>query len=60
MAATTKISKNVWVGLTPGINGALEAASAFFGQKPSEYARQAIVVKLIADGFMRHPSQGES
>jgi hypothetical protein len=57
MAATSKISRNVWVGLTSSICGALESASEFFGQKPSEYARQAIVTRLISDGFMRHPAQ---
>ena len=54
------ISKNVWVGLTPSILGALESASEFFGQKPSEYARQAIVTRLISDGFIRHPAQPSS
>jgi hypothetical protein len=43
------------VGLTPEIQESLKIATEFQGMKPSQYGRQAILEKLVREGFLRHP-----
>jgi hypothetical protein len=50
-----KIKSEMSVGLTPEIEAALNVAVEFQGMKPSQYGRQAILEKLVAQGFLKHP-----
>jgi hypothetical protein len=50
-----RILKEMSVGLTREIESALHVATEFQGTKPSQYARQAILQRLVAEGFLRHP-----
>lgn len=52
---TAKIKTELAVGVTDEIRSALEIASDFSGLRPSQYGRQALLEKLVRDGFMRHP-----
>ena len=52
---TARILSEMSVGLTPEIEAALEIASDFSGLKPSQFGRQAIIEKLVRDGFIKHP-----
>jgi hypothetical protein len=50
-----KIKTELAVGITEEIKNALEIATDFCGMKPSQYGRQAIVEKLVREGFLEHP-----
>ena len=50
-----KILTEMSVGLTPEIQDALIIATEFSGMKPSQYGRQAILERLVREGFLRHP-----
>lgn len=50
-----KIITEMSVGLTPEIQSALTVATEFQGMKPSQYGRQAILERLVREGFLRHP-----
>jgi hypothetical protein len=50
-----KIKTEMSVGLTPEIEEALKIATDFVGMKPSQFGRQAILEKLVREGYMRHP-----
>jgi hypothetical protein len=52
---TAKIKTEMSVGLTPEIQEALQVAVEFQGMKPSQYGRQAILERLVREGFMKHP-----
>jgi hypothetical protein len=52
---TARILSEMSVGLTPEIEAALEVAADFSGLKPSQFGRQAIIEKLVRDGFIKHP-----
>jgi hypothetical protein len=54
MAAT--ITHEFMCGVTEKIRDAMEAACEFSGMRPSQYARQAIVEKLVREGFINRPS----
>jgi len=43
------------VGITPEIDAALTLVSDAWGIRPSQYARQAIIQRLVTEGFMQHP-----
>jgi hypothetical protein len=51
-----KIKSEMSVGLTPEIEEALQIATEFQGMKPSQYGRQAILEKLVREGYLRHPA----
>lgn len=51
-----KIKRERMVGLTDQIDAALMLVEDFSGLKPSQYCRQAILEKLVRDGFMQHPA----
>jgi hypothetical protein len=34
----------------------LQIATEFQGMKPSQYGRQAILEKLVREGYLRHPA----
>jgi hypothetical protein len=51
-----QITLEIMVGITPKIKAGIEIASEFSGMKPSQYARQAIIEKLIRDGFVERPT----
>jgi hypothetical protein len=55
-AMAAKIKSEMSVGLTPEIEEALKVATDFVGMKPSQFGRQAILEKLVREGFLRHPS----
>jgi hypothetical protein len=44
------------IGLTEQIEAALTMVEDFSGLKPSQYCRQAILERLVKDGFMQHPA----
>jgi hypothetical protein len=50
-----KIKSEMSVGITDEIKSALEIATEFQGTKPSQYGRQAILEKLVREGFLKHP-----
>jgi hypothetical protein len=52
---TAKIKSEMSVGITDEIKSALEIATEFQGTKPSQYGRQAILEKLVREGFLKHP-----
>ena len=52
---TPRILSEMSVGLTPEIEAALEIAADFSGLKPSQFGRQAIIEKLVREGFIKHP-----
>lgn len=52
---SAKIKTEMSVGLTDEIQTALVMATEFVGMKPSQFGRQAILEKLVRDGFLRHP-----
>jgi hypothetical protein len=49
---TAQITCEMMVGITPKIIDAIENACEDIGMKPSQFARQAIVEKLVREGFM--------
>jgi hypothetical protein len=51
-----KIKRERMIGLTDQIDAALMVVEDFSGLKPSQYCRQAILEKLVRDGFMQHPA----
>ena len=51
-----RVIKEMSVGLTPEIEEALKVATDFIGMKPSQFGRQAILEKLVREGYMRHPA----
>jgi hypothetical protein len=51
-----KVIKEMSVGLTEQIESALQVATEFQGMKPSQYGRQAILEKLVREGYLRHPA----
>jgi hypothetical protein len=53
---TAKIKSEMSVGLTSEIESALQIATEFQGMKPSQYGRQAILEKLVREGYLRHPA----
>ena len=52
---SAKIKTEMSVGLTDEIQTALIMATDFVGMKPSQFGRQAILEKLVREGFLRHP-----
>jgi hypothetical protein len=50
-----RITKEVFVGLSEQMAEALTVACTFSGVKPSIYGRQALLQRLVAEGFMQHP-----
>jgi hypothetical protein len=52
---TAKISSEISVGISEEMKSALEIATGFQGMKPSQYGRQAILEKLVREGFLKHP-----
>jgi hypothetical protein len=52
-----KIKTILTVGVTDEIRNALEIASEWSGTTCSQLARQAILEKMVREGFMRHPMQ---
>ena len=54
---TAKIKSEMSVGITDEIRSALEIATEFAGIKPSQFGRQAILEKLVREGYLRHPMQ---
>ena len=50
-----KILTEMSVGLTPEIDAALEIAADFSGLRPSQFARQAVIEKLVREGYLKHP-----
>jgi hypothetical protein len=52
---TARILTEMSVGLTAEIEAALEVAADFSGLKPSQFGRQAIIEKIVRDGFIKHP-----
>ena len=50
-----RIKSEMSVGLTPEIEQALHLATEFQGMKPSQFGRQAILEKLVREGFLKHP-----
>ncbi len=51
-----RIKRERMIGLTDAIEAALTVVEDFSGLKPSQYCRQAILEKLVRDGFMQHPA----
>ena len=51
-----KIKRERMIGLTDAIEAALATVEDFSGLKPSQYCRQAILEKLVRDGYMIHPA----
>ena len=51
-----QITSELMVGVTEKIKNALAIACDDIGMKPSQFARQAIVEKLVRDGFMSRPN----
>jgi hypothetical protein len=52
---TQLVTSEVYVGLTEEQAAALAIATEFSGMKASQYGRQAILLRLVADGFLAHP-----
>lgn len=52
---SAKVTEELSVGLTGEMLQALVVATEFQGMKPSQYGRQAILEKLINQGFLQHP-----
>lgn len=52
-----KIKQELSVGLTDEIDAALRLACEFSGAKPSQYARQSILERLVREQFIQHPGQ---
>ena len=50
-----KILTEMSVGLTPEIDAALEIAADFSGLRPSQFARQAVIEKLVREGYLETP-----
>ena len=51
----SRILSDLSVGVTAEIAEALETAVAFSGIKASQYARIALVEKLVREQFLKHP-----
>lgn len=51
-----RILSELSVGLTDEISAALKLASEFAGIKPSQFGRQAILEKLVREGYLQHPA----
>ena len=65
MTKTARLTVEMSVSLTPEMDQALKIATEFQGMKPSQYARQALLERLVAQGFLEHPmkkfaAQGKS
>jgi hypothetical protein len=56
---TARVTIEMSVGLTPEIQQSLVAAVNYQGIKASTFGRQAILEKLVRDGWMRHPMQDQ-
>jgi hypothetical protein len=54
---TSRISVELFVGVTPEMAQALAMACEFEGVKGSQFGRQAILEKLVRHGYMVHPAQ---
>jgi len=54
---TAKVTEELSVGLTGEMLQALAIATEFQGMKPSQYGRQAILERLVREGFLQHPAQ---
>ena len=54
-ARSGKYTSDLSVAVTEEIQAALEVAADFSGLKPSQFGRQAIIEKLVRDGFIQHP-----
>jgi hypothetical protein len=52
---TARVTLEMSVGLTPEIQRALQIATEFSGMKASQYGRQAILERLVREGYLRHP-----
>ncbi len=50
-----RIKAELMVGITDEIKAALEIATEFSGMRPSQYGRQAILEKLVREGYLKHP-----
>jgi hypothetical protein len=50
-----RVTIEMTVGLTPEIDEALKIATEFQGVKSSTFVRQAVLQRLVAEGFMPHP-----
>lgn len=44
------------VSVTPQIDAGVDAACAYLGMAKSQYAREAIMVRLINEGFIARPT----
>ena len=51
-----KIKSELAVGVTEEIKSALVIATEFQGTTPSQYGRQAILEKLVREGYLQHPA----
>jgi Asp/Glu/hydantoin racemase len=51
---TELIKHEAMIGLTDSMKTALEIATEFQGVKTSTYGRQAILERLVREGFMEH------
>jgi hypothetical protein len=54
---TARVTEELSVGLTGEMLHALIIATQFQGMKPSQYGRQAILERLVREGFLQHPAQ---
>ena len=54
---TKRVTLEMSVGLTETISEHLQQAVEYQGIKASTFGRQAILEKLVRDGWMRHPMQ---
>jgi len=50
-----RILSELSVGITPEIEKALDIAVEFSGMKASQIGRQALLEKLVREGYLRHP-----
>ena len=55
---TAKIKSEMSIGISDEIKSALEIATEFVWINRHQFARQAILEKLVREGFMRHPCTG--
>jgi hypothetical protein len=52
---TATVLSEITVGLTPEIEAGLRAAVQRQGIKASQYARQSIFLRLVAEGYLEQP-----
>lgn len=55
VAKLAKIEREISVGLSKEIEAALNVATAFEGIKASQFGRMAILERLVARGYLKHP-----